>query len=291
MNLIEIIKVSLSALRTNKIRSLLTMLGIVIGVASVILLVSIVLGLGKTIRDELNSFGANLLVVFPGEPGGGRGPGGVVANRLDFKHSGLIARNVSEVKEVITSVQGVGTVKYSNKVINGTTIFAITGNYFNSLNIDVIEGRGFSEKENGSVVVIGSTVKEELFPFSNPIGKQVVIKGRRFKVLGIQEKRGSIFGIDQDNTVLLPLLTGSLLMGIDRPNSFFIKVMEDKDIKLVQKKVENVLLKELADEDFSVSTQEDTLNLVGRILNVLSFGLGAVAAISLVVGGVGIMNI
>ena len=291
MNFLEVIKISLKSIRINKVRSVLTMLGVIIGVASVILLVSIVSGLEKTIRNELNSFGANLLVLFPGDQGGGRGPGGVVANKMEFRFGDLIEQRVPEIIDAMPAIQSIGTVKYKNKDNAGTEISGITGGYFSRLNIDVVEGRAFTDAERGNVAVIGNTVKDKLFKNVNPIGKELIVKDRRFKIIGIQEERGSIFGADQDNVVLIPLAPARALLGVDRPNWFFIKADETADINVVKEKVEKILLKELDDDDFTLSTQEDTLELVARILGVLSVGLGGIAAISLLVGGVGIMNI
>src|SRR3989344_1723782 len=291
MNLSEILKISLKAIRVNKGRSCLTVLGVVIGVASVILLVSLVSGLGKTIRDQLESFGANLLVIIPGEPGGGRGPGGVVTNKLEFRFTSLLENGVNEISEVVPSIQGVGVTKYKNKETSDTSIYGVTGNYFDALNIEIVEGKAFAKNEPGNFVVIGFKVKEKLFGASNPLGKDITIQKRRFKVLGVQKERGNIFGRDLDNVILIPLGPARALLGVDRPNWFFIKVENDKDINIAKEKIEKLLLKDLEKEDFTVSTQEDTLALIGRILGVLSAGLGGVAAISLIVGGVGIMNI
>ncbi|MEK7595671.1 MAG: ABC transporter permease [Patescibacteria group bacterium] len=291
MNFAETLKISMRAIKVNKARSALTMLGIIIGVASVILLVSIVSGLGKTIREELNSFGANLLVVFPGSPEGGRGPGGVVANKMEFRFEKLILEKVPEIENVVATIQSVGTLRYKNKDIADSTIYGVSGTYFKALNISVIEGRPFTKSESANVVVIGKTVRDKLFANSNPLGKELIIKDRRFKVIGVQKERGSIFGRDQDNVALLPLAPSRSLLGLDRPNWFFIKVVPERDIKLAKEAVKKVLLTEMKEDDFTVSTQEDTLQLVGRILGVLSLGLGGIAAISMLVGGVGIMNI
>lgn len=291
MNIFEIVKLATKSLKVNKGRSLLTVLGVVIGVSSVIILVSIISGLGKTIRTELNSFGANLLFVFPGSAGGGRGPGGVVSNRLEFRFADLLQSRVPEISEVVTSIQSVGTASYKNRETKDTTVYAVTGNYFKALNIDVIEGRSFSENEGGNVAVIGITLKKELFRNVSPIDKEVIVKERRFKVIGVQKERGSIFGRDMDNVALIPLSEGRSLMGVDRPNAFFVKIFEDKNVDTAKVKMERVLLKEMQKDDFTVATQADTIELVGTILGVLSVGLGGVAAISLIVGGVGIMNI
>ncbi len=291
MNFLETLRIALNAIKTNKMRAALTILGVVIGVTSVILLVSIVLGLGKIIRTELNSFGANLLIVFPGQRSGARGPGGVVTNKMEFRFSTLIKDKVEDVKYVVPVVQGVGIGKYKNKQTANTTIYGVPGDYFKVLNISVVSGRPFSQNEDTNVAVIGKSVKDELFERTDAIGKEIVLKGRRFQIIGIQEERGSIFGIDQDNVAIIPLGRARSLLGADRPNWFFIKVDENKDIDTAKKKVENVLLSELESDEFTVSTQQDTLSLVGTILGFLSAGLGGVSAISLLVGGIGIMNI
>jgi len=291
MNFGQTLKISVNAIRLNKVRASLTILGVVIGVASVILLVSLVSGLGKTIRQEFEGFGANLLVVFPGDQGGGRGPGGAVANKMEFEFEDLLKNKVPELKYVVPSVQGVGTIKYKNKDISGTIIYGVTGDYFEAVNIAIETGRAFRLNENSNVAIVGETVVEELFPNVSALGKDILVKDRRYKIVGIQEARGSIFGQDQDNIVILPLGPARSLLGLDRPNWFFIKVDENYNVNTAKEHVEEVLLRELDEDDFTVSTQEETLELVGNILGVLSAGLGGVAAISLLVGGIGIMNI
>lgn len=291
MSILEILKLALRAIRLNKVRSALTMIGMIIGVAAVIILVSIVSGLGKTIRNELNSFGANLLSVFPGNAEGG-GPDNIPVNRFEFGYADLLEQRIPELTDVVTGIQTSGTAKYKNKEVTGTIIQGVTGNYFRALNISVAEGRAFSKDEGSNVVVIGNTLKEKLFSSIDPLGKEVIVKDRRFRVVGVQAKRGSIFGQDQDNIVVIPAPAARRLLGVDRPSFFYIKVEENRDINFVKEKVEKVLQKQIDVEDsFKVFTQEETMNLVNRILGTLSLALGGIAAISLIVGGVGIMNI
>ncbi len=291
MDVFQILRLALRAIKLNKARSILTMIGMIIGVAAVIILVSIVSGLGKTIRNELNSFGANLLSVFPGNGEGG-GPDEVAVNRFRFEYADLIEQRVPEVTEVIPGIQARSTTEYKNKEVTGTIIMAVTGNYFRALNISVAQGRPFSKDEGGDVAVIGITLKDKLFPNVNPLGKEVIIKDKKYKVIGVQAKRGSIFGQDQDNIVIMPSVSAKKLLGVDKPSFFYIKTQEGKDINDVKDKVQKVLDRQIDVKDsFKIYTQEETMNLVNRILGVLSTGLGGIAAISLLVGGVGIMNI
>lgn len=291
MNIFEVLKISLKAIRVNKVRTFLTMLGVIIGVSSVIILVSLVSGLGKTIKYELNSIGANLLFIFPGNATGGRGPGGVVTNKMEFRFADLLKGRVPEITQIVPAVQSVGRTKYLNKETKDTTIIGVTGNFFETLSIDIVSGRKFSDNESGNVVIIGDSIKESLFKNTGAVGKEITVKGRRYKIIGVVEKRGSFLGVDRDNIVVLTLPSARNLLGIDKPNWFYVKIADEASLDLAKKKISKILYKELNNDDnFTVSSQEDTLQMVGRILGVLSIGLGGVAAISLFVGGIGIMN-
>lgn len=291
MNLFEVVKISIKAIRVNKVRTFLTMLGVIIGVASVIILVSLVSGLGKTIKYELNSIGANLLFIFPGNATGGRGPGGVVTNKMEFRFADLLKERIPEISQIVPAVQSIGRTKYLNKETKDTTIIGVTGNFFETLSIDIVSGRKFSDNESGNVVIIGDSIKESLFKSTNAVGKEITVKGRRYKIIGVAEKRGSFLGADRDNIAILTLASARNLLGVDKPNWFYVKIADEASLDSAKKKISKILYKELNNDDnFTVSSQEDTLQMVGRILGVLSIGLGGVAAISLFVGGIGIMN-
>lgn len=287
------LRIALRALLLNKVRSLLTMLGVIIGVSAVIILTSIVGGLEKTIKTQFESFGSNSLFIFPGHPGQGRGPGGTVVNKLTYD-LGQDIRRVAGVLDTSAQVFVVGNVEFKNKTSKSVTVNGVEENFSKITAVDVAMGRFFSASEVAGgkmVTVIGPTVKENLFGNASSIGQTISIKDKKFTVIGVLEKQGAIFGQDQDNEVYLPLSVARTRFNIDRPNFFYIKVNENENIKLIAKRLERFVEKRLDPEDFSVVSQEQSIAFITNILGVLSTALGGIAAISLLVGGVGIMNI
>lgn len=295
MQYTETLRVALTAILANRLRSFLTLLGIVIGVLSVILLVSLVSGLKSYITDQISTFGSNLIFVFPGTVGGGRGPGGVQVNRLLLSDAKTLSRELQGEGEVSTIIQKVSSLKYSNKLDKNVTVYGVESNYPQIVSALKLEkGRFFTDSEESSgkkVALIGPTVVTNLFGDQNPIGKKVLLGNIKYDVVGITTKRGSTFGIDQDNVIYAPLLAISKQYGIDKPNSIYISVNKPEEIKPVQAKISNILLKRLSEDDFTVSTQEQALSTISQITNVLTIALGGIAAISLIVGGIGITNI
>ncbi|HSX39082.1 MAG TPA: ABC transporter permease [Candidatus Saccharimonadales bacterium] len=289
----EYFKIALRSLLRNKVRSILTMVGIIIGVGAVIILTSIVGGLKKTITKQFESFGSNNLYVFPGTPGGGRGPGGAVVNKLTFSMEDQL-KQIRGVTTVSAAVINVGNIKYLNKDSKNVTINGTEDNFISLSSLGLLEGRYFSRSEysGGRVVaVIGPKIKEKLYGKQTAIGKEVIIKDKKFTVVGVLEPRGAIFGVDQDTEVYIPLTVSRQRFQIDRPNFFFVKVGQTENIGTVQHDIIRVISRTLDESDFSVISQDQSLQFINTVLGVLAAALGGIAAISLIVGGVGIMNI
>ncbi len=287
------LQIALRSLLLNKVRSILTMLGVIIGVAAVIILTSIVGGLQKTIEREFKSFGSNNLFLFPGQPGRARGPGGSVVNKLQFSF-GQNLEKLNGIVAVSAQVFNSGDGQFKNKESKGITIMGVEDNYLKITSLDIAQGRFISGSEQAGarlVVVIGNTVKNNLFGKQNPLGQTIKLKNKNFLVIGVLAKRGAIFGADQDNEVFIPLNTARQRFQIDRPNVFYISVVNTEKIPQVQKEIERVISQKIDKEDFSVISQEQGIEFISSILGVLATALGGIAAISLVVGGVGIMNI
>lgn len=284
-------KLALKALTLNKVRSALTMLGVIIGVAAVIILTALVGGIEKTVKTVFETFGANSLFVFPGD--GMQGPSSMIANKFTYDMADEM-KGVKGVVDVAALGFDVGNIKYKNVEIEGININAADESYFRVSSMGIDLGRAFSKSEaNGGkmVTVIGHTVAENLFGLANPIGKEIKIKGKKFKVVGVYQELGAIVGTDQDNEVIIPLTVGRNRFDIQRPLFFQVRVDDEAKMSVVQKNVEKKLLRDLDEDEFSVMTQEQSLNTIGQILSVLATALGGIAAISLIVGGVGIMNI
>ncbi len=294
MDFLETGKSALTAILANRMRSFLTVLGIVIGVTSVILLVAIVTGLQTFITNQIQGLGANLLFVIPGRIGGARSPGGVQANRLVYADSANLRVKLSSLAHVSAVIQRPATLKVGNKSDKGVAIFGVEANFPQTVTLTLTSGRFFRDSEQQSsrkVAVIGPTVKTNLLLGTNPIGKKIDVAGIKYVVIGMLASRGSIFGIDQDNSIYVPFQSAQKQFGIDRLNTIYISVVNQKEIKNVQNKATIILKKRLSEDEFTVQSQEQTLSTISQITNVLSLALGGIAAISLIVGGIGIMNI
>lgn len=290
----ETVKSALKAILINRLRSFLTILGIVIGVTSVILLISLVTGLKTFITGQIQGLGSNLLFVIPGRLGGARSPGGVPANRLQFSDAASLKSKLGSEAQVSAVIQRTTTVKFIDKLDKGAAIFGVEANYPRIIAVKLTKGRFFRESDVQStrrVAVIGQTVAKNLFGNGKAIDQQVDISGLKYLVVGILEARGSTFGVDQDNSILVPFPTAQRQFGIDRLNTIYISANNAANVKSVQQKAINILKKRLTEDDFTVQSQEQTLSTISQITGVLTIALGGVAAISLIVGGIGIMNI
>lgn len=289
----EAINSALTSILANRMRSFLTILGIVIGVMSVILLISLVSGLKTYITSQIEGLGSNLLFVIPGRIGGARSPGGVQANRLEYADANSLRAKLQDT-EVSAAIQRNATLKYGNKIDRSVAVFGVESNYPQIISLKLTDG-DFLEKSDQQagrkVAVVGGTVKANLLGEGKAVGKQIGVAGLRYTVIGIVGKRGSIFGIDLDNAIYVPFSTAQRQFGIDRLNTIYISVKDPKKVKEVQDKATGILGKRLSEDEFTVQSQEQALSTISQITNVLTLALGGIAAISLLVGGIGIMNI
>lgn len=288
------LKLAFKSLMLNKVRSFLTTLGIVIGVGAVIILTSLVGGLEKQIRETFESLGANSLFVFPGTVGEqGGGPTGAPVNKLTYDMVNDI-RKIPGVKDLSPHVNLVGNAVYGNKEVKNVDINAVDYNFNQIYSLNIVEGRFFSRGEvagNKMVVVIGPTVKRKLFSDQSPIGKQIRLKDKTFTVIGVTEEKGSSFGRDLDNSAYFPYTVARSRFGAERPTYILIKTIDTQNVNKVKKEIEKALSRKIPKDDFSVRSQEEGLKFFQNILNVLAGALGGIAGVSLLVGGVGIMNI
>lgn len=294
MDVRETVNSSITAILANRMRSFLTILGIVIGVTSVILLVALVSGLKSYITSEIQGLGSNLMFVIPGKIGGARGPGGIQANKLEEIDAKNLKNKLAGIAEVSPVVQHVTTLKNGNQNDKNASISGVDANYTKLISTKIEKGRFFNQAETDGarhVVVIGPTVVKNLFGEENALGKQVDIAGIKYKIVGVTAVRGSTFGIDQDNVAYIPITVAQKQFGIDKLNTIYISANKPDDVKLVQEKATAILKKRLTEDDFTIMTQEQTLSTVAQITGVLTIALGGIATISLIVGGIGVMNI
>ncbi|MFC1653650.1 ABC transporter permease [Patescibacteria group bacterium] len=305
MNLTDTIKVALQSLITNKGRSLLTMLGVIIGVSSVILLVSIGNGLEASITDQFEDLGVNTIIIAPGDLFGDDEEGGFPAedqqvaalsnNKLNMTH----VNEVRKVKEFINAVTPMAiipaevTYKGETKNISVVGVSSEYGDIANSNPEEV--GRFFTKAEEDKaerLAVMGFKINEELFGNIDPVGKSIKLNNQTYKVIGVVgEKGGGFGGPSFDTYVYVPIESYFKLFDTKKILRMTAQVKSadliDESIEAVEKR----LLRKLDDEDFSVFDQAEILDVISQILGALTAGLGGIAAISLLVGGIGIMNI
>nr|MBI5455769.1 ABC transporter permease [Candidatus Levybacteria bacterium] len=291
----ELIRISFRAILSNKLRSFLTTLGIIIGVFAIILLVSIGAGLQSYITNQIEGFGSNLIFLIPGRIGGARTPGGQSSNKLLISDTKTIQLKLKNMASVAPIVQQISTVKYKNKTDKGVSIMGTTSNYIKTVKNALVEKGSFfnfaQEQSGAKVATIGESVKTNLFGNNNPIGKKVYISNNTYTVIGVMKKRGAIFGIDQDNIIIVPVAAAQQQFGLTHINAAYIAVNNQNQIADVKDKVSKILLKRLSEDDFTLQTAESSLSIVANVTNVLQIALGGIAAIALLVGGIGVANI
>ena len=295
MNILESFRIATRAVFANKVRSLLTMLGVIIGVSAVILLVAIGTGVQKDITGTIEGLGSNLLFVFPGQintSGGGFGGPPQQGHPFSNADAKLLQTRLSGADAVVPVASGSGTVKLGNKsgrsmlmgaTEQGAQVFSATlggGRHYNRSEVDA----------SARVVAIGYTIKESLFPSSDPLGQVITINGQRFTVIGWYEKQGGSLSGDQDNQAYLPITTLQNLTGVSDVRIIMIKVTDATQIDLVRAQVKRVLAPKYQD-NVTVMSQDQTLGILSTVLGTLTYMLAGIAGISLLVGGIGIMNI
>jgi len=295
----EITKLAIRSLLRNKTRALLTMLGIIIGVSAVILLVSIGQGLQKYITEQFEALGANVVAVLPGRVGRGgnafsSGPPNFNGSKLTLKDAEEISRLGGPVEMVGAGIENPTSVSFQGK-IKYTTVAGMSAEYMVIRNLTVGEGKTITTSDvraGRNVVVLGESVITALFGQGNPIGRDVTIGGQKYKVIGVLNKIGSGgFGVDINDFAIIPVTSAQKTFGMKTVQVIGIKAASKEEIPQVISTVKKHLLKKYDEDDFSVVDQSSLVESINQILGVVTLALGGIAAISLIVGGVGIMNI
>ncbi|MBD1929003.1 ABC transporter permease [Trichocoleus sp. FACHB-90] len=301
MDILESVKMAATTLVANKLRSSLTMLGIMIGNASVIAMVGIGQGAQRLASEQFEALGPNVLFVVPGSQAT-RNTTLEVPKTLVLEDARAIATQVPSVKEVAPQINTRQLVTYRNKNTNAT-ILGTTSDYLSVRSFDVETGRFITEqdiKRSNQVVMLGPELAKKLFDNQNPIGEQLRIKNLSFQVVGIMKPKGSALGDNPDETVYVPITTvANRIVGRTSPYGLEITAIslsaKDEDSTGAAKfQVENLLRlrhKINGEDDFTVRSQKDLLTIVNTITSGLTLMLAAIAAISLFVGGIGVMNI
>ncbi len=306
MQIKQLTKVAIESLRINKFRSLLTALGVIIGVASVILLVSVGSGLKEYITDQMQDMGSNLIMVVPGDIdldniSAGSGGGGAMGSAFSSVTSSKIRlEDVYEIKESVPQIEGAvamvmasSPIRYmgESKIVQ---IIGTTANYIEVGNTEFEKGGFFTESEVNSgrkVIILGHRIYEDLFGEENPLEKKIKLGEYYYQIMGVIEEEGGEGSMSPDDKVFIPITVAQRQFGQDNVSLIFAQVKSNDDVSIAVPLVEEVLSRRLNKEDFTVLDQKEILSTVSAILNTLTAALGGIAAISLLVGGIGIMNI
>lgn len=306
MFILENIRSALDAIRSNKLRSGLTMLGIIIGVASVVMMVAIGKGAQAEVTSRLESMGTNLLIVQPGSPS-------QTDVRSFFRRSGgggsastLTLEDAQAIKDNIKNLRGVSPELRSNyQLINGNLNMSASvvgaGPDYPLVNNFSIEYGSFVDENNlknrEKVIVLGTGIIQTLFPDVNPIGRDVRVGENIFTIIGTMETKGQQGFINYDEYAFVPITTmQKRLMGVDTLSAINISVENQSDMEKVLSGVTDLLMKEhrinsAEDQDFNVLNQAQAVETLNEVTQTFTFLLGGIAAISLLVGGIGVMNI
>ncbi len=296
----DLLRSSLQSIFKNKIRTLLTSLGIIIGVTSVILLISIGNGLKSYINDQFESLGANNIYISPGKifnrSGHFNREAGFSTVTFNQKDLSALKKSLKNVNYIIPVSQISLTLKQDKNTID-VNLIATTHDYAMAQNQQPSSGNGRwftrqEESKKSKVVVLGTQVATDLFPEGNPLGRKITVSGKKLKIIGILDSLGGGFGgASLDINIYLPSTIGHDIIGNQNIQTIMVTAKTKIQIQQVQDDIEKIMLKKYDPDAFSVYDQSQILSSINTILSTMTIALSGIAAISLVVGGIGIMNI
>lgn len=282
---LNILKVSIKNINGNKLRTILTMLGLIIGIASVIILVGIGSGTSNQVTSQVQSLGADVLTL-----------------NITSSDTSLEYENIDELKNIEDIAAAApyktvsGTVTYGENSSGRANIIATTNEYMEVMNLTISSGRLLSTIDldnNSKVCLLGSDIAETLFENDTVAGNSIKIDGDNYTVIGVITATGSSMGNDIDSMVIIPFTTAKYLDSDTTINNVYIKVEDENKIENVSSRVESYIISTLGltTDDFSVSSQDSMLSTMDEVNNSLSIMLGGIASISLIVAGIGVMNV
>ncbi|WP_019393633.1 ABC transporter permease [Priestia filamentosa] len=271
------------SIKGNKIRAFLTMLGIIIGVSSVIVMVAIGQGSTQDVQSQIGSLGKDVLTV------------SITGSDVTFKEDDAKElETVNGVDATAPTVSGRVTAK-NGETNTQVSMTGTTSSYLDVRDLELQSGRfiaALDQDNHSKVAVLGSDTAQTLFGLGNPVGESIQINGSSYKVVGVLESVGSSLGTSGDSTVIVPLSTGQRLASTTSIESVYVKVQDEENINFITNRIEQTMRGVIGEEDsYSVSSQEDLMETADSVDNTLTLLLGGSAAISLIVGGIGIMNI
>ena len=306
MKLSEIFRVALEGLSSNKTRSLLTMLGVIIGVAAVIIMMAVSAGTEATIAERINSLGANLIFVSPSFGRGSPSQKGMPRPSLVYSDAEALAKQISGAVGVSVEQNSNQTVKYGNVSISDVEILGTTPDFPSVREVEVASGRFFNDEEverTSKVAVLGATLAKELFGAADPTGQKITVGSTKLTVIGVMAKSGSVSGQDWDSRLYTPITVVfskflpsmlAAMMG-NSVRTIYVQAKDQASIDDTIQQIKLLLAKRhdvtLDQPDFTVQTQQNIIDTQASTTASFRSLLGWVAGVSLVVGGIGIMNI
>ena len=285
MKVISILKTAFKSILSNKLRSSLTMLGLIIGIASVIVLVGIGNGASTNVRSQVQSLGADIITI------------SVNSDDTSFEYEDLDEFKTLDNIESIAPYNRIrATITRNTTSTSNSSLMAINNNYLDITNTSLKEGRTISiiDIENKSkVCILGSDVASTLFSLAEPLGQTIKINGDKYTVIGVLEEQGTSMGNNIDNMVIIPITTAKYLGEDTSITNLYVKVKDENYINTSINILENYIRQKLSisSDYFSVSSQDSVLDTMENVNNTLSLLLGGIASISLIVGGIGVMNV
>jgi len=297
MSFYDLLKEALKSIAVNKLRSGLTVLGIIIGITAVISMLSIGEGAKRQLAQSIESLGSNQLTIFPGVVQPGRGivsSGRGAAQSLKMRDVEIV-RKIEGVKEVSPEIsRRFQIVSPGGKNIS-SLVLGVTPDYLKVRNAKVKEGIFFQKNDLNKVAILGPTVAQDLFGEENPVGKNIKINKIRFKVIGILEERGNVGFFNLDDLILVPIsVMQKTLADTEYLSQITVQAESSEVVESLKEEITQVLIKEhkvpANNPDFSVVSSQQFLNTFNALINTMTIFLSSIAAISLIVGGIGIMN-
>ncbi len=294
MNIEELLSLAIKAIFANKLRSFLTTLGITIGVFAIIVLVSIGSGLQSYITKQISTLGPNIIDVIPGNSlMTAFGPGS--SNKLTLQDAVNLKTRLISTAEVSPISQTATNAKYKNILDKNIYVIGTTSNYPKTIiSMKLAQGNYFTQgqEQSGSrVTVIGYSMYTKFFDKQRAIGKKIFLGNQTYTIVGVAEKTGVTLGVDHDNVAYVPIQAMHSQFGVDSITEIAVNANSQSLIPIVKKQIKDTLLRRLTADDFSIQTGDTLATTISNITNMLSLALGGIAAISLLVGGIGVANI
>jgi putative ABC transport system permease protein len=290
----DFLHLTASSLSAHRLRSFLTLLGIAVGIAAVVLLTSIGEGVHKFVLAEFTQFGTNLIAINPGRTTTHGTSMGVFGTErpLTIEDAEALKR-LPYVMAVVPIVQGNAEVEAANRR-RRTTIYGAGSQWPEAFSMDVKSGRFLPDDDPTApraFAVLGSKTRDELFGSRNPLGQRIGIGGNRYRIIGVMESKGTILGFDVDDTVYIPTARGMELFNRNSLLEIDVLYQEDANLNKVVASIKRSLIARHGREDFTITTQQQMLDVLGSVLNILTFAVAAIGGISLLVGAIGIVTI